>query len=90
MVMVFKIKQEGKPRYLHEKVSKSFNYETRLAKTNAIRKTEKIGSDYRKLSFIPRSTNQWNNLPAKLRNLTELKVFKLELRSWIKKNVSLQ
>ena len=39
--MVFKIKQEGKPRYLHEKVSKSFNYETRLAKTNAMRKTEK-------------------------------------------------
>ena len=89
MVLVFKIKQEGKPRYLHEKLSTSFNYETRLAKTNAIRKLEKIGSDYRKQSFIPRSTDQWNKLPAKTRNQSELKVFKTELRSWIKKNVSL-
>jgi hypothetical protein len=66
-------------------VSKSFNYETQLAKTNAIRKTEKIKSDYRKLSFIPRSTNQWNNLPAKLRNLTELKVFNLSLEAGSRK-----
>ena len=62
MVLVFKIKQEGKPRYLHEKLSISFNYETRLSKTNAIRKLEKIGCDYRKQSFIPlyRSVEQVN------------------------------
>ena len=90
LVTVFKIKQDGKPIYLNEKLSRSFNYETRLSKTNAIRKTEKIGSDYRKLSFIPRSSNQWIIPPAKIRNLTELKHFKTELRSWIKKNVSIQ
>ena len=77
LMTVFKIKQDGKPRYLNEKLSKSFNYETRLAKTNAIRKTEKIGSDYRKSSFIPRSSDQWNILPTKIRNLTESKNFKL-------------
>ena len=46
LVTVFKIKQDGKPIYLNEKLSKSFNYETRLAKTNAIRKTERIGSNF--------------------------------------------
>jgi hypothetical protein len=60
-----------------------------LIKANAIRKTEKIDSDHRLLSFVPRSSTQWNNLPAKLRNLEEIKQFKMELRSWIRKNVSI-
>ena len=88
MVLVFKIKQERKPTYLHEKLSKVFICSTRLASSNAIKKTEKIDSDLRKDSFVPRSSTEWNSLPTKIRNLKELKNFKTELRSWIKKNVS--
>ena len=71
-----------------DKLSTSFNYRTRLASTNGIRKNEKIDSDMRKDSYVPRTSNEWNNLPAHLRNQTELKKFKTELRSWIKTNVN--
>ena len=49
LVLVHKVKEEGKPCYLADKLSISFNYRTRLASTNGIRKNEKIESDMRKV-----------------------------------------
>ena len=89
LVLVFKIRADGKPCYLHEKFNKSFNYRTRLASTNAKKNEDKIGSDIRKDSFVPRSSNEWNCLPENLRNIKNLKKFKLELKTWIKKNVEI-
>ena len=89
LVLVFKIRADGKPCYLHEKLTKTFNYRTRLASTNAIKNEEKIGSDIRKDSFVPRSSNHWNLLPENLRNIKNLKRFKQELKTWIKKNVEI-
>ena len=89
LVLLFKIRADGKPSYLHEKLTKAFNYRTRLATTNAIRKDEKIGSDIRKDSFLPRTSNDWNSLPENLRMIKNLKKFKLELKTWIKKNVEI-
>ena len=88
LVLVHKVRQEGKPCYLADKLSTSFNYRSRLASTNGIRKNEKIDSDMRKDSYLPRTSNEWNNLPAHLRNQTELKKFKTEPRSWIITNVN--
>ena len=87
LVLVFKIRADGKPCYLNEKFNKTFNYRTRLARTNAIKNEEKIGSDIRKDSFVPRSSHQWNLLPVNLRNIKNLKKFKQELKTWIKKNI---
>ena len=69
MVLTFKIKKDKKPEYLYKKMSCKFNYETRLASGNAIRTTEKIESDARRRSFVPRSTREWNAMPVKLRNI---------------------
>ena len=60
-----------------------------MATTNAIRKDEKIGSDIRKDSFVPRTSNDWNSLPENLRMIKNLKKFKLELKTWIKKNLEI-
>ena len=88
MLLVFKIKTEGKPIYLHEKLCKPFTVETRFAANNAVKNTERIESELRKESFVPRSTAQWNNLPAKLRKMTDMREFKKELKTWIKQNVA--
>ena len=87
MLLVFKIKTEAKPIYLHEKLCKPFIVDTRFASNNGIKNTERIESELRKESFVPRSTAQWNNLPAKLKKMTDMKEFKKELKTWIKQNV---
>jgi hypothetical protein len=89
MVQMFKIKQDGKPVYLHEQISKEFQQKTRLATTNGIKETEKIKSDERKRSFIPRATKNWNGLPVKLRSLTSVKLFKKELKIYVQINVNI-
>ena len=71
LVLLFKIRAEGKPSYLHEKLNKAFNYRTRLASTNAIKNEEKVSSDIRKDSFVPRTSNEWNSLPEILRRKKE-------------------
>ena len=88
MVQVFKIKQDGKPVYLYNKLSQAFNYRTRLASSNGIRETEKIKSDLRKKGFVHRSTLQWNSLPLSLKNEKKQSKFKNDLRSWVKENVN--
>ena len=89
LVQVFKIRQERKPVYLADKLAKNFNYRTRLAASNGIRMTEKLDSDMRKDSFIPRTSIEWNQLPVTLRNIKEINTFKEDLRSWIKSNINL-
>ena len=86
MVLTFKIKKDKKPEYLYKKMSCKFNYETRLASGNAIRTTEKIESDARRRSFVPRSTREWNAMPVKLRIIETVYEFKKELRTWILQN----
>jgi hypothetical protein len=89
MVQLYKIRQDKKPVYLHDKISKSFQQNTRLAMGNGIKETEKIKSDERKKSFIPRATKTWNSLPVSLRSFVNIKIFKKELKNYVKKNVKI-
>ena len=73
MVQLYKIKQDRKPVYLSDKISREFQQKTRLATGNGIREAEKIKSDERKKSFIPRATKNWNSLPVSLRSQMNLK-----------------
>ena len=88
LVLVHKIRKERKPVYLADKLAINFNYRTRLASSNGIRMCEKLESDMRKDSFVPRTSFEWNLLPVTLRNTKEIKTFKTDLRSWIKMNVN--
>ena len=89
MVQLFKVKLDRKPVYLFDKISKEFEHKTRLATSNGIKETEKIKSDERKKSFIPRATRQWNHLPVSLRSVVNLKQFKKELKVYVKENVNI-
>ena len=68
LVLVHKIRKERKPVYLADKLAINFNYRTRLASSNGIRMCERLDSDMRKDSFVPRTSFEWNLLPVTLRN----------------------
>ena len=40
-----------------------------------------------KKTFIPRAINDWNSLPANLRQIEDVPRFKKQLRLWIVENV---
>ena len=87
LVLVFKTKQDKKPVYLYNKISTRFNVDTRLASTNGIREVRKIKTKIGKQSFLPRTIDQWNNLPPDIRTITSLMKFKMKLKLWVKQNL---
>ena len=104
LLLIFKIRSEGKPVYLNQKLSRAFSRNTRLgttfdgtsfdnleeAATNKIRQTGKLKSDLHKRSFVPRSSERWNQLPPLLRNCQNINTFKFKLKSWIKTNTPIR
>ena len=86
LVLIFKAKQDRKPVYLYNQISKSFNFNTRLAVTNGINDQRRINSNLGKQSFLPRTVVLWNKLPPDIRSLTNLLKFKAALKPWVKEN----
>ena len=89
MLQMFKIRQDRKPVYLFNKISKEFQHKTRMATGGGIKEEEKIKSDERRKSFIPRATSSWNSLPVSLRCISSVKIFKKELKTYVKNNVKI-
>ena len=85
LLLVYKIRTEGKPVYLKERLSQKFSYETRFAATNAINQGNILKSELHINSFVPRASRSWNNLPGALRQVPKVTVFKKRLKSWIKR-----
>ena len=50
MLQMFKIRQDKKPVYLFDKISKEFQHKTRLATGGGIKEEEKPNSDEKKKS----------------------------------------
>ena len=88
MVQIFKTKQEQKPRFLFNALSKSFNYRTRAASTGSLVDNIKTTSEICKDSFLSKSTKTWNILHPSVRQAKNLQQFKQKLRTWIKLNVN--
>ena len=86
LVLIFKAKQDRRPVYLYNQVSRSFNMNTRLAETNGINNQRRINSNLGKMSFLPRTVEQWNQLPPDIRLLSDILKFKAALKSWVKQN----
>ena len=89
MLQMFKIRQDRKPVYLFDKISKEFQHKTRLATGGGIKEEEKTNSDERKKSFIPQAISSWNSLPVSLRCLTSVKILKKEMKTYVKNNVKI-
>ena len=85
VVLIHKTLRTGFPNYIYNKLEKDFPYHTRLASSESIR----MGSQFRsKLtltenSFMNRATSSYNLLPATMRQLDSMEVFKKRLKPWI-------
>lgn len=90
LLLTYKVKSEGKPLYLKDKLCRDFSYNTRLAAGDGIRYSGKIKHELYKTSFIPRVTISWNNLPNNIRQSKDIKIFKKDCKVWIKSNVSIK
>ena len=92
LVLVFKTKNNTKPEYLHNKLFPDYSQKTRLTSSNGIRlrpgkkKQTELGNQ----NFVPSASMLWNNLPPKIRQLESIGKFKIDLKIWIKTNVSIQ
>ena len=89
MLQVYKIKTTGRPVYFHEKFTRQFGANTRLATTNGIKLDQRVKSELAKNNFTYKSVKQWNELPVKIRQSTTLTTFKKDLKVWIKENIDI-
>ena len=87
LLLVHKVKLDAKPEYFKSHFSSEFPYRTRLATGMGIRRDNRYNHDVTRLSFIPRTTAAWNQLPANLRSIETTTLFKNKLKSWIKDNI---
>ena len=90
-ILLFKIKNEGKPKYFKHKFSSDQNpaYMTRFQDDSKIRKPRIYKKDESKTSFVPDSIDILNRLPAMIRNSETLEIFKQRLKPWISSNVEI-
>ena len=87
LMLVYKMKLQGKPEYFQERFSSEFPYSTRLATGLGIRRVENIQYEASKSSFVPRTSRIWNLLPLQLRTARNEKQFKAKLKPWILDNI---
>ena len=90
-ILLFKILNNRKPKYLFSMISTELNYLTRADNTGKLRVvadyTPKQGLNWK--SFRWRSVQFWNQLPANIRTMNSILKFKSSLKSWIMKNVDI-
>lgn len=90
-LLLFKILNNGKPKYLFSMISTELNYLTRADNTGKLRVvadyTPNQGLNWK--SFRWRSVRFWNQLPANIRTMNSLLKFKSHLKSWIVENVDI-
>ena len=88
ILIVFKAIQAACPKYLYNKLSCDFPYNTRLALSESVR----MGPAFRckleltEKSFMNRATMSFNQLPAEIRQCSKLDIFKKKLKVWVVDN----
>ena len=90
VLIVYKVKHSQTPKYLFSMHNSwAYQHRTRQAESGLIRLIGKPKLDISKNSFRHRAANEYNQLPAEIRNCDKLATFKLKTKNWIKDNVSL-
>ena len=90
LLLTYKVKSEGKPLYLKDKLCRKFSYNTRLAAGDGIRYSDRIKHELYKTSFIPRVTVSWNNLPNNMRQSKNIEIFKKDCKAWILSHIPIK
>ena len=85
---------DKKPVYLYEHIGDQPGRNTRQEAdrvgVHLLRDTRNFETGTAKKTFIPRTIQDWNNLPTTLRTQTSLKLFKKQLRLWTRKNIPIK
>ena len=81
---LFKTRQTGLPKYLHDIISTEFKQKTRLA-DNGIRSDRHFTTSIGQTSFIPRSIDLWNEIPLEIRREESPNLFSQKLKEWVQK-----
>ena len=88
VLLVYKVKMNKSPMYIDNMFNWSYMYHTRQAEEGLIKIIGKPKLDVSRSSFRMRAANNYNQLPTKIRGSTTLSIFKSEVKTWIKEQVS--
>ena len=89
VILVHKTMQTTYPKYIYNKLSSEFPYNTRLAQSDVVR----MGPDFKsrleitEKSFMQRATISYNTLPTSIRQTQKLQQFKKNLKAWVLENI---
>ena len=94
LVLMFKTKMDKKPKYIYEHSGDNPGRHTRQEQdrvgSNLLKDVRNLKTGTAKKSFIPRTVQDWNNLPVNLREARTLVLFKKELRAWISSSIPIK
>ena len=92
LIMIHKTLQSGTPSYLFNRLSTPHSYKTRQGTSGSIRQDEtfKSVSSLPRNSFRYRGAQDYNRLPASFRTIFNITTFKVKVKQWVKRNISLE
>ena len=87
-VLIFKTLKTTYPKYIYKKLSSEFPFNTRLAQSESVRMGPEFQSklELTEKSFMSRATLSFNKLPATLRQIPKIELFKKKLKVWVQEN----
>ena len=94
LVLMFKTKMDKKPKYIYEHIGATPGRHTRQEQdrvgSTLIRDVRNLKTGTANKSFIPRTVQDWNNLPVNLIEARSLVLFKKELRAWVSSSIPIK
>ena len=92
VIMIHKTMKTESPSYIHSRLSNPYTYRTRQNTSGSIRQDETFSSksSLPRTSFRYRGAHDYNQIPANIRNISNLTSFKVKLKQWIRRNISIE
>ena len=89
VLQLHKVRLSGTPKYLFTMHNSwSYQYRTRQAENNLVQVRGKPNLELTKHSYKWRAARQYNQLPTDIRKCSNIKSFKVKVKTWIKTNIS--
>ena len=89
VLLIYKVKKNMHPKYIHNMFNWSYQYNTRQAESDLIRQVKRPNLDISKSSFRWRAASQYNQLPLNIRTSPGINIFKARTKKWIMDHISL-
>ena len=88
VINIYKTLQTTYPKYIFNKLSSEFPYNTRLAQSESVRMGPAFQCklELTEKSFLNRATVSFNKLPSDLRQIRKIDDFKSQLKIWVLEN----